>query len=87
MIFFYYRNSARWSQKQDQVNKEFFNKFKRKYRPLSITCSKRPDGSYTISDDSEMQCIVSDYYNPLLSTKTFTTNSLYKKQVILTIVQ
>ena len=28
--FFYHRNVARWSQRQDQVNKEFFNQFKRK---------------------------------------------------------
>ena len=84
--FFFYRNVARWSQKQDRVNKEFFNQFKRKYKPVSITSLKRPDGSYT-SDESEMRGIVSDYYHQLLSTTTFTTDSLYKKQDILATIQ
>ena len=52
-MFFYYRNVARWSQRQDRVNKDFFNKFKRKTRPHSITSLKQLDGSYTL-DVSEM---------------------------------
>ena len=40
-MFFYYRNVARWSQRQDRVNKEIFNQFKRKNKPLSITSLKR----------------------------------------------
>ena len=84
--FFYHRNVARWSQRQDQVNKEFFSQFKRKARPLSITSLKRLDGSYT-SDGSEMRSIVSDYYQNLLSVESFTTDNFYKQQVVLATIE
>ena len=84
--FFYYRNVARWSQRQDRVNKDFFNQFKRKNKPLSITSLKRLDGSYT-SDESEMRNIVSDYYQQLLSAESFSEDALYKRQVVLATIQ
>ena len=84
--FFYYRNVARWSQRQERINKEFFNWFKWKARPLSITSLKQLDGSYT-SDGSEMRSIVSDYYQNLLSAESFTTDDFYKQQVILAIIE
>ena len=85
-MFFYYRNVARWSQRQDRVNKEFFNQFKRKNKPLSITSLKWLDGSYT-SNEYEMRDIVSNYYHQLLSVESFSADSLYKRQVVLATVQ
>ena len=79
-MFFYNCNVASWSQRQDRVNKDFFNQFKGKNKPLSITSLKRLDGSHT-SDESEMRHIVSDYYHQLLSAE------LFKRQVVLAIVQ
>ena len=81
-MFFYYRNATHWLQRQDRVNKEFFNQFKRKTRPLYITSLKRLDGSYTDSDDSKMQSKVSDYSHQLLSYESFIVDGFYKKQVV-----
>ena len=85
-MFLFYHNTSCWSQKQDRVNKEFFNQFKRKYKLVSISSLKWLDGSYT-SDDSKMRGIVSDYYHQLLSATTFTIDSLYNKEDILATVQ
>ena len=61
--------------KQDKVNKEFFSKFKLKYKPLSIKTLKRLDGSYT-TDDAEMWDIATTYYHQLLSAKSFSEENI-----------
>ena len=61
--------------KQDKVNKEFFSKFKLKYKPLYIKTLKRLDGSYT-TDDAEMWDIATTYYHQLLSAKSFSEENI-----------
>ena len=85
-LYFYQRNTASWSQKQDRVNRAFFDQFKQKYKTLSIKSLKRLDGSYT-TDDSEMRDIATTYYHQLLSAKSFLEEDINKRQLVLETIQ